>query len=188
MRSRHHRLVRKPARCSFRHRIAVAVLVAAALCAVSATSASAYTKENCWWPRVERGQSIPWTNYSSGADKSAWFSAKDAWDATPTKVSISGSGTYINGNSANFGNTGWAGKTYWTCSNGVFQAPVNSYINDYYGDSGFALTEVATHEFGHALGLGHSTTCYTIMYTDPTACGPVTPKQDDINGLNAIYP
>ena len=156
--------------------------------AIVAASANAYTKENCYWPRVERGQSIPWTSYATGPDQSATFAAKDAWNNTPTKVLISGSGTYIQIHNGNYGNTGWYGQTYFTCSSGVFQAPVDSYINDYYGTSGNHLQAVVGHEFGHALGLGHSSDCNALMYTYPYTCGVYTPQTDDVNGLNAVYP
>lgn len=57
-----------------------------------------------------------------------------------------------------------------------------------------ALQSVATHEFGHGLGLFENGTTKTIMnaYTWGTnsrygGYGLTTPQQDDINGVNAIY-
>lgn len=58
-----------------------------------------------------------------------------------------------------------------------------------------ALKSVATHEFGHAIGLGDNGTNKCIMnrYTWGTnsrygTYGYTTPQTDDINGIKALYP
>jgi hypothetical protein len=52
--------------------------------------------------------------------------------------------------------------------------------------STYDLFTVAAHEFGHALGLDHSTNSYAVMYASYTnkKCGLFS---DDISGIRAIY-
>ena len=48
------------------------------------------------------------------------------------------------------------------------------------------MVSVATHEIGHALGLGHSDDSGSVMW--PTArLGNPTLDSDDVNGINALY-
>jgi hypothetical protein len=51
------------------------------------------------------------------------------------------------------------------------------------------LQSVVAHEFGHALGLGHTTVCPGSLMCPTYAPGTVlrTPQADDINGLIALY-
>jgi hypothetical protein len=55
---------------------------------------------------------------------------------------------------------------------------------------GFYIEDVATHEFGHALGLGHSTSANATMYPSLATCSQQarTLDQDDIAGVLALYP
>jgi hypothetical protein len=67
-------------------------------------------------------------------------------------------------------------------------------FNDGWDGCGFyenfaSFAEVATHELGHVLGLGHSTDATATMYYRAHFDGRgAALRQDDFNGLRAIYP
>jgi hypothetical protein len=56
--------------------------------------------------------------------------------------------------------------------------------------SGFYIEDIAAHEFGHALGLGHSTSTAATMYPSTSACDTRNRSldNDDIAGVTALYP
>jgi hypothetical protein len=55
---------------------------------------------------------------------------------------------------------------------------------------GFYIEDIAAHEFGHAIGLGHSTTLSATMYPSTSACNASirTLDADDIAGAEFLYP
>ena len=55
---------------------------------------------------------------------------------------------------------------------------------------GFFVEDVATHEFGHALGLGHSTVATATMYPSISTCSQQsrTLDADDIAAVRSLYP
>jgi hypothetical protein len=55
---------------------------------------------------------------------------------------------------------------------------------------GFYVEDIAAHEFGHALGLGHSTSTSATMYPSVSTCatGNRTLDADDIAGVESLYP
>ena len=56
--------------------------------------------------------------------------------------------------------------------------------------NGFYIEDVATHEFGHALGLGHSTVASATMYPSISTCSQQsrTLDPDDIAAVLSLYP
>jgi len=55
---------------------------------------------------------------------------------------------------------------------------------------GFYIEDIAAHEFGHALGLGHSTSPTATMYPSAFTCDSSMRSldADDISGVRALYP
>ncbi|HEY7286585.1 MAG TPA: matrixin family metalloprotease [Vicinamibacterales bacterium] len=56
--------------------------------------------------------------------------------------------------------------------------------------NGFYIEDIAAHEFGHALGLGHSTSTAATMYPSVSYCNTSNRSLDidDINGVQTLYP
>jgi hypothetical protein len=56
--------------------------------------------------------------------------------------------------------------------------------------NGFYIEDIAAHEFGHVLGLGHSTVATATMYPSVSPCNMSnrTLDPDDIAGITALYP
>jgi hypothetical protein len=58
------------------------------------------------------------------------------------------------------------------------------------GSGSFYIEDIAAHEFGHALGLGHSTISGATMYPSTSACnaGNRLLDPDDVAGVEVLYP
>jgi hypothetical protein len=55
--------------------------------------------------------------------------------------------------------------------------------------NGFYIEDIATHEFGHALGLGHSTSASATMFPSTSYCNTANRSldADDVAGVEQIY-
>jgi hypothetical protein len=176
------------------------LLLALSVVLVGTQSASAYNLESCEWP----GPSTTWTYYSgppSGYGTPINNAAK-SWgnqtnftyrkkDTVPAGVTV---------DVADYGNVSWWGVTSPTTCTQYF--PFNLTIvriNRYHlnGTPGPEKRAVATHEFGHSLGLAHhnvGSPCNQVPIMNPYVnvfygqCGHDTPQHDDEAGANAIYP
>ena len=85
----------------------------------------------------------------------------------------------------------------WQNSTGILDADIvfwDAAFHFYTGASGcstgFYIEDIAAHEFGHALGLGHSTTAGATMFPSVSYCStaPRTLHSDDIAGVLSLYP
>jgi Matrixin len=85
----------------------------------------------------------------------------------------------------------------WVNSSGILDADIvfwDAGFHFYAGTSGcsggFYIEDVGAHEFGHALGLDHSTVAGATMYPSISTCssGARTLDADDIAGVVSLYP
>jgi hypothetical protein len=86
---------------------------------------------------------------------------------------------------------------WWSTASGIIDADIvfwDAAFRFFAGasgcSSGFYIEDIATHEFGHALGLGHSNTTSATMYPSVSSCntGNRSLDPDDIAGVQALYP
>jgi matrix metalloproteinase-14 (membrane-inserted) len=98
----------------------------------------------------------------------------------------------------NSAGSGAIATTYWwSNSSGIIDADIvfwDAAYRFFSGTSGcsggFYIEDIAAHEFGHALGLGHSAITSATMYPSTSSCNQRnrTLDADDIAGVQALYP
>ncbi len=86
---------------------------------------------------------------------------------------------------------------WWSNGSGIIDADIVFWDGAYRFFSGtagctggFYIEDIAAHEFGHALGLGHSAVASTTMFPSTSSCNQRnrTLEPDDIAGVQSLYP
>lgn len=142
-------------------------------------------------------------NASIQAGAAAWSMQTNANISFYYMGQTSGNTVANNGKSEVFfrsGTTGYLGQTYrwWNGAGNLIEADTVFYTGAHFyagntgctGSTGYYLQNVATHEFGHALGLDHSSITTATMYPGENPC--TTWKEsldpDDIAAVEHVYP
>lgn len=146
----------------------------------------------------------------AGAAASAMQSAATTWGQQGVPFSFTGGGPTTAGTGACGGGTdgsntvGWGPQSgsvlavtcSWYSTTGSPYRPAVEFDMEFDPDWNWTtgsptqvdLQSVALHEFGHALGLNHSSDGSAVMFASyPSGAQKRQPTADDIQGLNAIY-
>ena len=186
-----------------------AALAAAVI--VSAQQPSAYTLKTSKWGTLHVPFYVNATNLdvSASAALSAVQFGAYAWTNQSTTSfawvyagSTSGTTAVNNGKNEVFfrngSNSGALATTYTWYSGGTtvdtdivfWDASYKFFTGSSGCSSGFYIEDVATHEFGHALGLGHSSVTEATMVSGTNYCriDKRYLATDDVNGVEHLYP
>lgn len=162
-----------------------------------ASPASAYSLNGCKFS----SSSIYW-HFASGTNSAYNTVIKEAassWNVTDVTLTKQAGAGYTQVAANNWGNVSWDGYTNYACgSGGTHTSVVSIQINTYWTASypTGKTRGVAAHEFGHDLGLAHSSSdsspCSSTHLMTPNtphryACGIESPQQDDEAGVNHLY-
>jgi predicted Zn-dependent protease len=82
-------------------------------------------------------------------------------------------------------------ETVPSCTNrlwgaGTIEIVINTTANGWASATVDRQNGAAAHEFGHVLGLAHSSSSTVLMYSYYNVA-PTTPQTDDKNGVNSLY-
>ncbi len=180
------------------------IIVSMAMVFLVVTPANAYSLEGPRWPgQPGAGTCCVSLTYRNLAGDSivynAGTAAGTAWtDSAALAVFSTSSTSNIDYGEANDSSVSWDGITLWNThtSGGTtyFNDGMIVQLNYYYVQSytPAKAQSVSAHEFGHALGLGHNSSCVLMNPNTPSRysswCGYInTPQSDDVNGVNAQY-
>lgn len=161
----------------------------------SGGAAWAYNNQDnsCWW-----NNTTPlYVSYKWGADlqtpgtlwRNAFNDGVANWNTAPVKpILILDSSNSKNTLDTYYALDGKWGRSWIYCNIFYKIDRFDAKGNTAYSMNDQQRAEIASHEVGHGLGLGHSWVTPSVMhYTGPYGTWGV-PRQDDINGLNSMYP
>ena len=193
--------------------LAAATIAAVTLGIVADRAVSAYALKGPKWPSTQVGYYVNPANLDMSSDAALAVVQESAanW-ATQSNADFSyyymgqtttTSATYDGQNNVMFRNesNGSSGATTYSWSTGgttlldfdiVVWDGAFKFLPDSLPCSGDAvyLQDAMTHEFGHALGLGHSTVAAATMYPSLSYCSTALREldPDDIAGVETLYP
>jgi len=187
------------------------IAMIAGLVLVLSTDTSAYATNGATWATFPVPYSINTTNLDlpESAVEPAVIAGADSW-ATQSSAAVSLSYT---GRSAQT-TTGYDGLNlvvfrnassgsaiattyYWSSGNRLIDADIvfwDAAFRFFSGTTGcsggFYIEDIAAHEFGHALGMGHSAVQAATMYPSTSSCNANNRSldADDIAGILFLYP
>jgi matrix metalloproteinase-14 (membrane-inserted) len=118
--------------------------------------------------------------------------------STGTMVSLDSTNLVMFRNQVNSTNSAAIATTYTWMSNSdiiefdmvFWDAAFTFYTGSTGCAGGFYIEDIAAHEFGHALGMAHSTVLSATMYPSTPPCNTSlrTLDADDIAGIRSLYP
>jgi hypothetical protein len=185
-------------------------MVACALATLFSNDSRAFTTEGAKWSKAPVPYVVNADNLdlSTAAATAAVRDGADTWanqtnaafsflyngSSTQTTETMDGTNLVLFRNAAN-GNA-IATTYYWYNSGGFLDADIvfwDGGFKFFAGttgcSNGFYIEDIAAHEFGHALGLGHSTLQGATMYPSVSSCNQSNRllDADDIDGILSLY-
>lgn len=144
----------------------------------------------------DQAESAVWIGAASWATQaSTSFSFTYAGRSQQTNTTYDGVNLVLFRNASN--GSAIATTYTWYNASGLLDADIvfwDAAFTFFAGNSGcsggFYIEDIAAHEFGHALGLGHSDVAGATMYPTVSYCNtsPRSLHADDIAGVQSLYP